>query len=142
MAKEITDLEQLDNLVVGEEIPFYSSESGLPEGLRLVYTFCWKDEYKGKEIMVFASGMDSTHIGAYIAQKDWFRIVDGFGLVMKQPGLEEMEFSGRSFGYSYMPEDGREFGILFKALIGKNPTNEEMELFRKGSLYTLFFREE
>ncbi len=142
MAKEITDLEQLDNLVVGEEISFYRSESGLPEGLRSEYSFCWRDRYKGKEIMVFAKGHDSTHIGAYITQKDWFRIIDGFGLVMKQPGLKEMDFSGRSFGYSYMPEDGREFGILFKAIIGENPTDEEMELFRKGSLYTLFFREE
>ena len=138
MGREITDVEQLETLVVGETIPFYISNSESPDGLRLDYSYCWRDQHSGKEIMIFARGGDSTHILAYITQKDWFKVVDEFGLVMSPPKLP----LGRSFGQSFTPDDRREFGVLYRALGGKNPTEEEMELFRKGILYKSFFGEE
>jgi hypothetical protein len=130
MRKEITDLRQLDSLVVGEEIPFYISESESAEGLRFDYAYCWGDQHRGKEIMIFARGADSTHILAYITQKEWFKITEGKELVMQPPKL--------SFGYSHSIGDF-EFGVLFRALNCKNPTAEEMELFRRGRLYHSFF---
>jgi len=136
MGKEITDLAQLEKLIVGETIPFYISNSDTPTGIRFNYSYGWKDQHKGKDIMVFVRGGDSTHLLAYITQRDWFELVDGFGLVMKPLELPH----DRSFGYSYKPED-REFRLLYEVLCGKNPTDEEMELVRKGELYRLFFGE-
>jgi len=141
MIKEISDIKQLEDLVTGDVIPLYikntelQSETKEDNCLRLDYSFCWRDEYQGKRVMIFARGADSTHILAMIMENDWFEI-QNIGLVAKPPKL----MTNQSFGYSYVTED-KYFGLLFRAITGKNPSEDEIQEFRSSELYQSFFLE-